>query len=295
MKLIGCADLHITSKSTKYRIDDDYLHTSLSKFIQIIRLANKYKCSIYCAGDIVDHYNVKHEVVTGIIGCLNRLEKDFFIVLGQHDVPFHNFDIKKSPIGTLLKAGKVKILGNTPKNGVTGMNFGVDELPEKSEMIVAHKQITENDPPPFLSNAISATDALKYFKDYKIIITGDYHQAFTKKKNGRLIVNCGSMMRKNIDQIDMTPCVWVIDTEKVTALKHKLKVRPSDKIFNFNLADREKAVDTKFSDDMQELIKTLKKQNKIPPISETLNRIMKEKKVNKSVRGIVKEHTQRGE
>ena len=291
MKIIGCADLHISATKPRYRTDKDYLKTCIHKLDQIIAIANEEDCPIVCAGDLVDHYTVSHKVVNAILDSLSVLKHEFYLVLGQHDVPYHNFDIDKSPIGTLLKANRIILLNNKWNDGLFGVNFGEEEIPEtksSTDTLVIHTAITENDPPFFLEDAISADYALnEAFKFFKVIVSGDFHQPFTLKKHNRLLVNCGPMMRKSLDQADIQPCVWKIDTDEPKAVRINLLVENPDDVFNFKLADKEKSNENKFSDDMQNLIQTLKDQDKVPSIFDTAKVVMKQRKSGKNIRILV--------
>jgi DNA repair exonuclease SbcCD nuclease subunit len=289
MKLIACADLHITEKKPKYRSDQDYLDTGINKFMQIINLANKKGLDIVCAGDLVDHYSVSHKTVNKILACLNELHKDFYLVLGQHDVPHHNFDIEKSPIGTLLAADKVVLLDHRKLNGMIGMGFGDTSIPHvtgKNNILVVHTTITRYDPPEYLVDAIPAEYALEEaFKEFRVVIAGDFHEAYFLKTKDQLLVNCGPMMRKNIDQINVKPCVWEIDTVKLTAKQHYLKIK--DDVFNYQLAEHEKKKKTSISENMKELINVLKTQSKAPKIEDTAKEVMKKSKTKEEVKAAV--------
>jgi hypothetical protein len=44
---------------------------------------------------------------------------------------------------------------------------------------------------------------------FDVILTGDNHKTFTEEYDGRILVNPGSMMRMDADQIDHRPCIFL--------------------------------------------------------------------------------------
>jgi DNA repair exonuclease SbcCD nuclease subunit len=291
MRGVACADLHITSNKPKYRKDKDYLRTGLDKFNQIIDFANKKNCPVICAGDLFDHYSVSHTVVNMILDCLKNLKNEFYLILGQHDVPYHNFNVLKSPIGTLLRANRVVLLNNKWTDGLYGMNFGDEKIihpKSKDSILVIHTPITEFNPPFYMKDAISADTALnKKFIEFKAIISGDFHHAFILQNRNRMLINCGSMMRKNLDQMDVIPSCWYFDTKKGIIIQKELNVKPKEDVFNLQLANKEKIDKTVFSTDMKQLIETLKKQDSLPTINDTANIVMKKRKTSKRIQLLV--------
>ena len=50
---------------------------------------------------------------------------------------------------------------------------------------------------------------LDMFPSMDLIVTGHHHQTFVLEKDGRMLVNPGSLMRNDADQIDHRPCVFL--------------------------------------------------------------------------------------
>jgi DNA repair exonuclease SbcCD nuclease subunit len=63
----------------------------------------------------------------------------------------------------------------------------------------------------------SAAKLLRKYSDYDLIVTGDNHKPFVEEYQGRLLVNPGSIMRMDADQINHRPRVylWFADTNTV--------------------------------------------------------------------------------
>ena len=64
---------------------------------------------------------------------------------------------------------------------------------------------------------LSAGQILDKYPEYDLIVTGHNHKTFIEEKDGRLLVNPGSLMRQDADQIDHKPCVflWYAESNRV--------------------------------------------------------------------------------
>ena len=83
---------------------------------------------------------------------------------------------------------------------------------------------------------------LLYQTKFDLIVCGDNHKsfAFSKgKEKKRYLVNCGSLMRSSIDQIDHVPCVYVFDTEKRTLKKHSIPISPAKEVLDIEQIEEE--------------------------------------------------------
>ena len=66
----------------------------------------------------------------------------------------------------------------------------------------------------FGMKAISASQLLDRYPDYKYIFTGDNHTAFIHEEDGRYVVNPGCLNIQTADKMDTIPCVYYVDTVK---------------------------------------------------------------------------------
>lgn len=298
MKFIACADLHIRSTRPRYR-KDDYFKTVCDKFEQIISLSNKYQAHLVIAGDFFDSVKVGHKVVNAVLEIMSALNQGqrVFVCAGQHDMSYHTHDLSSSPLQTVIQAGRAEML--TPNCPILlkeshkdiwlyGCSFGQTPIKSvhKNAILVIHKPITKNEPPFFLTDAVSSEDFLKeYAKSYFLIIAGDFHEPFKRVKFGSVLINCGPMMRQSIDQAKLKPRVWFIDTAAKKVFPLFLNIEPAEFVFAFeNVKQKEESA---FSKELNELVKTLKNNAKRPDYKETVNLVMKKGKVVKRVRNKV--------
>lgn len=291
MKYIAAADLHIRSNRPQFR-KDDYFKSVCKKLRQIVYLCNKHDADLIIAGDFFDSIRVGHKVVNEVLKILEKLKGSILVVAGQHDQVYHSSDLIGSPLYTLIMLGNAILLNreayfsNGPDN-IYGCSFGEEPIKPETEnnILVIHKSITPGEPPFFLNDAISADQAVKRYKDYKLIIAGDYHQAFYKHIGNSDLINCGPMMRQSVDQMTISPKVWLIDTVINKIKSIKLKVEPYESVFA--LENISKVKESKFSKDIEGLIESLKDSENKPDYKSTVELLMNKTKIGVNTRNKV--------
>ena len=274
-RYIFAADLHIRSNRPHLR-KDDYFLTVIGKFRQILKHCRDKKAILIVAGDFFDSTKVGIKVVNAVMKLMRTAKVECRVVLGQHDMNFHTMDFSGSPVQTLVHAGLVKVLTKNLE-GMCGCSFG--EEPNDPEhhpdnILVIHKSITPGTPPFYLPDALSSEDMIEKYMGYQIIVSGDYHQPFVAKKWNRVLINCGPMMRENIDQVDQKPRVYFVDTEENTILPLFLRIKPASEVFSLDMA--KKAEESRFSEELGEFVTLLKSNKNKPNFFDTVKLVMKE-------------------
>ena len=187
-------------------------------------------------------------------------------VLGNHDMAFHQKNSPYISVNLLAKAGLVKIADEKPINFydadnehhvfVYGTSYG-DSIPELVNeegihillihaMIIKDKKIWEQQ-----DKFLYSQHLLKRNK-FDLIVAGDNHNFFTDMYRGRFLVNCGSLMRSNIDQQDHKPCFFIYDTSAKSLTKQLLPCK--EDVF-IHETKQEK------QDDFQDLFSSMIKNN----------------------------------
>ena len=213
--LILTSDWHLRETQPICRTDD-FWETQWKKVKQISDLQEKHDCQVIHAGDLFHHWKPSPYLIKTAI---EFLPKEFVTVYGQHDLPNHNLKLAyKCGLDTLIAAKRVQTLevghyGQEPSEKAIRMS----QLMMDFEILVMHKLVWKDKPPHWDKNGLSAEDILDENKNYKLIVTGDNHQSFVVKKDGRLLVNPGSITRQTADQAKHKPCVylWYDDTNTV--------------------------------------------------------------------------------
>lgn len=290
-KFLCCADLHIRSNKPQHRMDD-YFQSVMKKFSQIIDLSNRTDSNIICAGDFFDNTKVGHGVVNAVLEQTKRLDNNLFLITGQHDRNFHSDDLSKTPIKTLLFQKNIHFINRQKPIKIDdfyiyGCSYGEEPIKQvdKNSILVIHRSITPEKPPFFLKEAIYEKTALKKYKNYSIIIAGDYHVPFAIRRNKKILINCGPMMRSSIDQMDLKPVVWIINTKNRKIQKIKLKVEKAEDVFRLENIKKE---DLKFSEELEQLVHTLKDKSQQPNYKNTIDALIEQPGIKKKTRQMVK-------
>jgi DNA repair exonuclease SbcCD nuclease subunit len=201
---IFAADIHLRDTQPIARTDDYWKAQGL-KFSFILGLAAEFKVPLYVAGDFFDQPKVSQYLEAWVIRTIRECGKPEIIVIpGQHDLPNHNLDlIDKSSLMVLESALSLKIR-KTPWD----IGFAVEKIKERTVMLM-HTMVYKETPIHEKVGGSKAAALLKRNPKADIMITGDNHETFIVEKEGRLLVNPGSMMRMDADQAKHRPVVFL--------------------------------------------------------------------------------------
>ncbi|MFA5152430.1 MAG: metallophosphoesterase [Clostridia bacterium] len=222
---ILCSDIHLREREANpvCRLDS-YWDAQWKKLDFISELQQEYDCPVLCGGDLFDKWKPSPELLSKT---MEHLPDDFMSIYGQHDLPQHNFELRhKSGIFTLEMARDLNTLGyfenhKNVKFQVYGCNWKESPPTEVDSrvknILVWHIGTYQGkEPYPGCSDPKAGT-LLRKYPQYDLILTGDNHKPFVEEFEGRLLVNPGSMMRMDADQIDHKPRVylWYAETNTV--------------------------------------------------------------------------------
>ena len=220
------SDLHGRTKQPRSRTDS-YWEAFKKKMTFLRELQNSLSEKegilppILCGGDVLDSWNVPHEVITWM---LTNLPSNFYAVLGQHDIRSHNLNtLSQSAIASLVAINAIRILNNTTPTkliGGDGSSFNVlgaswgEDIPEGKDLnntdplqvIVTHKTIIDEREP---FEGVEAHSLLRRYSEYDLILSGDNHKPFVIKGDKGLLVNPGSFMRLSADQESHRPRIYL--------------------------------------------------------------------------------------
>jgi DNA repair exonuclease SbcCD nuclease subunit len=200
------SDWHLREDVPICRVDN-YWEAQWKKVDFIYNLQVQHGCPVIHGGDLFDHWKPSPNLIRETI---ERIPQHFYTIYGQHDLPQHSLElVHKCGINTLEAAQKLKILTGThwgvePDTRIgTNFEFGLD-----GKILVWHHLTYQKSPFPGASGGM-ASGILQKYPQYNLILTGDNHQAFTEEFEGRRLVNPGSIMRMDADQIDFQPRVYL--------------------------------------------------------------------------------------
>lgn len=235
-RYLACADLHITDKTPRYR-KDDYPETCLRKLDWIVEEANRRDAILLISGDMFDSTAMKWEIVNRVIEILRKCKHLPVAIAGQHDMVNKVENLINTPLFNLWVSGVLYILGGGWRlDGIQGQQYGapVPKAEDIDSIILVHKSITPEEPPFFLGDALSAEEAAKVYKDFRVVVSGDYHVPFAKEVGNVHIVNCGPMMRDKKDKRNLKPCVWYIQKRfsEVTVYPIEIPIESAEDVFD---------------------------------------------------------------
>ena len=294
LKIIACADLHITNKCPKSR-NDNYYSEVLRKFSEILK--HSYQKTLIVAGDFFDKHNVSNEVIRDVVDILRGHLGRVLVVPGQHDLRYHSKGLKNTPLGILEATKFIEILSSKEikiVNGVSYIGSGWGESPDKDEnceIMVTHQMVTLDGPLfPGHEDYTTAAQLLNKYPGIDIIISGDNHKPHVYvNDNNQLQINCGSMMRKSKDQMDFKPRIYEIDTDKLSVEPIFLTVNKD--VFDLDAIEREEEkeiVQEKANENIQKFLKTLDvSDSEKPNFANMLKKVIEVSKPKKEVTEII--------
>lgn len=294
---IACADLHITNKRPLNR-KGDYYNQILNKFAQLLDSAviDTDLNLIVVAGDFFDSPTVPYKVVRKIIEMIIETETEILVVPGQHDLRYHVSGLDNVPLGILDTAKQITVLQPNKIvacNGITFAGAGWDEEPKiKADVLALHRMVTKKDPLwEGQKDFSTAGKILKKYPESKCIISGDNHRPHTLRKNGRIQINCGSMVRSTKTQIDFEPRVYIVDSKTWKAKALKFTIEPPEDVFDFekiHQTEMKQEAKDKAEKLIAKFISTLPTKTKEKPnFSEVLKSVVKDVKPNTNVKTII--------
>lgn len=213
------ADWHLREDQPTCRTDN-FTEAQWKKVDFVKDLQRKYDCPVFHAGDLFNHWKPSPNLLSETI---KHLPNQFNTILGNHDLPQHNFELAfKSGVWTLMTAKELNILwtechwGKTPPNRIPGFEYK-PLIIQNRKILIWHIMTYKGKPPWPGCVDPTSTKLLRKYPQYNLILTGHNHQSFVEEHEGRLLVNPGSLTRYKADQIDHKPCVylWYADTNTV--------------------------------------------------------------------------------
>jgi hypothetical protein len=227
--------LHLRGTTPRKR-KDDYKKTILNKFNFILNYCDEHGIDyLIQPGDFFESEFEPIDLLLDTFLLLKNHSVKVLVIYGQHDLYFHSKEkeyLKKTPLTFLSELGLVTILKNTrhfPINKNTkvwGCSWGskIPDIkdyvaPENINILAIHKMITPTSKQlwPGMKNYTPAKTLLES-TDFDLIVCGDNHSYFVEELEDSFghpkhLVNCGSLGRITISQIDFQPLFKVYDTE----------------------------------------------------------------------------------
>ena len=263
MKILCGPDLHAKERAPRCRTDD-YFQTFLGKLKWIMELADKEGVAVVVfPGDVFDSYRASDFLKSTLIGIFQDSWADVVVVSGQHDQRHHTLDLSNTPLGVLSAAGAVTVLGDwifsrdkgDAGNKAThfyGASWG-QEVPKRQyeeffNVLATHRMIIKDNPLWEGQEDFSRAKNFLRASDFDLIISGDNHQFFMEEVGDRYLINCGSLMRSSISQVDHEPRVVLFDTDCREAKEFKVPIQPSEEVMDLEQVEKQKEKNEKLGE-----------------------------------------------
>lgn len=231
--IIFVGDLHLSSKTPSYRIDD-YGVTILNKLESLLNLAIKSKANtIVFTGDFFESYYEPISYMNKVLEVLAKFrDKNIKILslIGNHDLPYNNMEYANStPLSLLFKSKLVDKLDYVTDDSVEifGLHFSeatkltnIVVSPEKTSILVMHYAFNNTVPGESISE--------KELSTFDIVVSGHDHmfyEPYLVDKDGPVVLRPGSFTRRTKDSYNTTrDDIIVYCYEKASASIKSLKL-----------------------------------------------------------------------
>lgn len=258
MKLLITGDWHIRDTTPQRRIDD-YWDTVRKKINFILDLAVKEECKLILQpGDLFDSHRANDFLKSYVIHRVNERTKKKYLkiltVFGQHDLRYHSSNIGNTPLAVLHASKIIEIVGKDGFHFEEVSIYGAswyEEIPETVldtdafNILIMHKMVIENEKLWEGQEDHKLGNILLKTLPYDLIVSGDNHLSFLICSKSKRLVNCGSLLRSDVDQIDHKPVVYILNTETDTLEKHFVPCEPFEQVFDMAKVTAEKERDKK--------------------------------------------------
>lgn len=230
---IAVADLHLWQHAPIARsAEPDWVEAMLRPLREINTLSQLFGVPALCAGDIFDRPNPHIAVVNFAIHHLPQM----IAIPGQHDLPYHSHEfIAESAYRTLELAQAIdtppaaqslSYIVNNEEYGVATVNvmgagweqswpsFPVASGGGEVNVMLCHQYVYNGRkthyPGPPKSGSLSKIQNRLKKRGADVGIFGDNHIRWQSNAKGVSVWNCGSMMRRNSDQVKHKPWVGLV-------------------------------------------------------------------------------------
>jgi DNA repair exonuclease SbcCD nuclease subunit len=196
-------------------------------------LARELDVPIICAGDMFHYWKQPPELLNFAI---RNMPENVYAIPGQHDMPNHNLDeMERSALENMQLTKTVHRIYHFPAMNIKpigvrlfGFPYGcklqkcLPKAPERIDVAVAHQYVWHG---KHKHNKADNKTKLRNLSKlgYDVIVFGDNHDGFTVKQGDTTIVNCGTTMRRRLDERDYEPSVWILHSDK-SVKRHPLNI-----------------------------------------------------------------------
>lgn len=228
------SDVHLSHRAPVARkLEKDWYGCMARQWEQVRNWKEHYCVPLLCSGDLFDVWNPPPELIGFAMDVLPMM----YAIPGQHDLPYHNYDLlHKSAYGVLAKAGKIFNLEPQQKKTIPGLHaklevygfpWGFSLRPcTKTKGVIQIALVHEycwmrGHSFPNVPQEKHAKAHAKRGRTYDALFFGDNHSGFDYNRgSGVSVYNVGCFYRRRLDEKDYNPRALLLhDDGTVTQLK----------------------------------------------------------------------------
>ncbi|HPY55286.1 MAG TPA: metallophosphoesterase [Bacilli bacterium] len=212
---VFCSDLHLSAKAPGSRKDDWFL--AIERLFEKITVTGKrYRCPVFVAGDVFDKPKEEPVVVSQAIRWMKKLK--WYGIPGQHDLIGHSISrLEETSFWTLVESGCLEYINeflDLKDYLIVGYPWGrepADIVKTNKHVIgLGHLLVWQTSPFIGASQTGNVSEVIKRYKNHDVLVFGDNHKGFKVKKDGVLILNCGTACRRTLADVDYKPRCYVL-------------------------------------------------------------------------------------
>lgn len=228
------SDIHLSHTPPVARAaEPDWYEAMRRQLAEISAVAAHLNVPILCAGDIFHVWDSPAQLINFAINHMPKM----IAIPGQHDLPNHNYNLMhKSAYYTLVAAGV--LVDITYRRGmwcddnisVTAFPWGMEVRPlsfedyesHKVNIALAHSYVWSNkhNKHPRATDNTGLKRTLETCGGFDIAVFGDNHNGFIEHNKKPILVNCGGVMRRRVDEIDREPFMTVVYSDRTVEAQY---------------------------------------------------------------------------
>lgn len=233
-----CSDVHLSDKPPICRSEEPDWFAVMDRVLRFISgQCIKHDVPLVIAGDIFHTPRVSPKLEQMVIRLRNEIEsknsgmRPWYAIPGQHDLPGHDYArVRESSFGVMEAAGVFHDLCVAEPRSIAegfyfyGIPFGHDVPPEfvgdekhtARRILVTHQMIYRGRAPfPGAPKEGNVRRVARKYSPFGIVVSGDNHDGFVEvvrhgQKQKQIVINCGSVMRRSVAEVDYVPRVFLL-------------------------------------------------------------------------------------
>lgn len=220
MSAICIADLHLSHLVPVCRKEtpEQWIEHQRNVLKFIAYRCNSDDSNLYIAGDIFDKSSVSDEVVNIFLDFVNSIHGSVYILKGNHDMRNRSHDTNDTSFGIVERAyaESDKVSVSNPGYGMPYTDdpvntWGINIIPGFIYMVHTLCYETQEQ---CTFGGCSAQELLNKFPHTEYIVVGDQHHGFHYENDGKHVINCGCILKRNVDFKDQKLYIWKINKDR---------------------------------------------------------------------------------